>query len=233
MSKEICKCFSQLSSKHGCLAKIHSEKQDTQCESWQRLLDLIELAAREGVKEFAPLREFTLKERSQIITLPPTIAKLKTVKHFILYGSFLVRIPPEIGEMESLQEFSPYTSRLLHWFPYEITRCKKLRMSTVSTRSIYGNYKYRPPFPYLREDINSQAYPLITSRECSVCRAKLDQSKVIRRWISLPVATDILPLLVNACSMNCVNSLPKTPKGYVCGSHIGGNDIKQPKAGEM
>ena len=211
------------------LSKIHSEKQDTQCKPWQRLLDLIETAAREGVEEFAPLRQFTFEERSEIITLPPTIAKLKTVKHFVLYGSFLVRIPPEIGEMESLEEFTPYTSRFLHWFPYEITRCKKLKMSTVSTRSIYGNYTYRPPFPYLKRDVNSEAYPLITPRECSVCKTELDPSQVIRRWISLPVATDVLPLLVNACSMDCIEALPKTPKGYVSGSHIGGHHIKQPR----
>jgi len=149
MPRELCKCFSQQSRKHGALAKIHSEKQNTQCETWQRLLDLIELAARTGIEEFAPLREFTFEERSDIVTLPPTIAKLKAVKHFILYGSCLVRIPPEIGEMESFEQFTPYTSSLLHWFPYEITRCRNLKSSTVSTRALYGNYKFRPPFPHL------------------------------------------------------------------------------------
>ena len=232
MSQEICNCFSQFSTKHGSLAKIHSERQNTECKSWQRLLDAIESAANQGIEKFAPLRQFTLEERAEIITLPPTISKLKTVKHLDLYRSFLVRIPPEIGEMESLEEFTPYTSRFLHWFPYEITRCKKLKMITVSTRSVYGNYKYRPPFPYLKPKINSEAYPLITPHECSVCRTQLEPSKVIRRWISLPVGTDVLPLLVNACSINCIESLPKTPKGYVLGSHTGGHHIKQPQAME-
>ncbi|VEP16666.1 conserved hypothetical protein [Hyella patelloides LEGE 07179] len=228
MPKELCKCFNQESRKHGSLSKIHSDKQDTQCESWLRLLDLIESAAQTGVEEFAPLREFTIEERSEIVTLPPTIAKLKNVKNLSLYGSCLVRIPPEIGEMESLETFTPYTSYLLHWFPYEIIRCTKLKSSTVSTRAIYGNYKYRPPFPNLKQHINAEAYSLITPQECSVCRTKLEPSKIIRRWISLPVATDVLPLLVHACSVNCINSLPETPKGYVSGSHTGGHDIKQP-----
>ena len=88
-------------------------------------------------------------ERAQILTLPPTIAKLKAVKSLDLYGSYLVRLPPEVGEMAGLEEFDQYTSYRLHWFPYELTRCRELRESRVSPRAVYGNYKYRPPFPRL------------------------------------------------------------------------------------
>ena len=163
------------------ISKIHNEKQDTECEVWQRLLNSIELASESGAEEFAPFRELTMEEREQIITLPKTIAKLKSVKHLNLYRTYLVRIPPEIGEMESLEKFTPYTSYFLHWFPYEITRCKKLKSSTVSTRAIYGNFKYRPPFPHLNQNLNSEAYSSITPNKCSVCRIKLDPSKIIRR----------------------------------------------------
>lgn len=227
MPRGICKCFSQRSTKHNTIHPIHTEKQNTECESWQKLLNLIEFAAQNGVEEFAPLREFTLEERADIITLPPAIAKLKTVKKLSLYGSYLVRIPPEIGEMESLEEFVPYTSYLLHWFPYEITRCRKLKSSTVSTRSLYGNWKFRPPFPFFDSE-KEDDYLEVTPHNCSVCNAELDLSKVYRRWISLPVATDVLPLLVHACSIDCIDSLPQTPNGYVSGSHIGGYHIKQP-----
>ena len=58
-----------------------------------------------------------------------------------LYGSGLVRIPPEVGEMTALEDFDPYTSYRLHWFPFEITRCPKLKDSRVSTRALYGNFK--------------------------------------------------------------------------------------------
>jgi hypothetical protein len=36
-------------------------------------------------------------ERRDLLTLPPTIARLARVKRLVLYGSPLVRIPPEIG----------------------------------------------------------------------------------------------------------------------------------------
>jgi hypothetical protein len=52
--------------------------------------------------------------------------------------------------MTSLEEFHSDASCRLHWFPYEITRCRNLRRSRVSTWGLYGNSKYRPPFPQLR-----------------------------------------------------------------------------------
>src|SRR4051812_27794233 len=126
--------------------KLHTEQQETARSGWARLLELIEAAAYDKREEFSPGREMRPGQWTQIVTLPPSIAKLKSVKHFILYGSSLVRIPPEIGEMTSLEQFTPYTSYRLHWFPFEITRCANLKRSTVSTRALYGNFKYRPPF---------------------------------------------------------------------------------------
>jgi hypothetical protein len=46
-------------------------------------------------------------------------------------------------------EFTPYMSYRLHWSPYEITRGARLNESSVSTRALYGNHKFRPPFPRL------------------------------------------------------------------------------------
>jgi hypothetical protein len=105
------------------------------------MLELIDQAAADGRELFRPLVELTPAERADLVTLPPRIANLTRVKHFVLYGSPLVRIPPEIGAMTSLTVFEPYTSYSVHWFPYELTRCKSLRQSTVSTRTRYGNYK--------------------------------------------------------------------------------------------
>jgi hypothetical protein len=84
-------------------------------------------------------------ERRQVVTLPPTIAKLTAVTRLVLYGMNLVRIPPEIGAMTSLEVFEPYTSHMLHWYPYELTRCVRLADSTVSTRVLYGNFKEDAP----------------------------------------------------------------------------------------
>jgi hypothetical protein len=219
---------------------FHVETQDTECDAWKRLLDLIEQAAADGRSEFAPLREMSLSERRQILTLPPTIAKLKSVKRLYLYASHLVRIPSEIGEMASLEEFIPYTSYGLHWFPYEITRCKNLRKSAVSTRALYGNYKYRPPFPKLQprmkaaqgrvepEKLSLKRWKTESIRNCSVCNRPFEDSRRHRVWISLGVATDVLPLLVNVCSEECINRLPKPPDNYVPHPHRGGVGVKQP-----
>jgi hypothetical protein len=156
--------------------------------------------------------------------VPPSIAKLTAVKRLTLYGSNLIAIPPQICEMTSLKDFRPYTSRRLHWFPFEITRCSALRKSTVSTRNIYGNYKQRMLFPQL-----PAAVPIgSTPSSCSVCDGPLPSSGPIQVWISLSVATDVLPLLVHACSEHCVRTLPSPPERYVDRPHKGGTGLVQP-----
>ena len=205
--------------------QLHTEEQDTECHAWQRLNELIEQAAADGRARFSPGPEMTPAEWAQITELPRSIAKLKSVKSFTLYGSSLVRIPPEVGEMTALEEFVPYTSYRLHWFPYEITRCKNLRKSTVSTRALYGNYKYRPPFPKL-----PQIQPGIVPACCSVCRTPFGDAGPLQYWISLGVARDVLPLLVHACSERCVEALPRPTEGYVGFPHQGGLGLEQPGA---
>jgi uncharacterized protein (TIGR02996 family) len=202
---------------------LHGEIQDTECAGWVKLLALIERAAEDGREMFRPRDELTPEEWAQIITLPPSIGKLKAVRDLVLYGSHLVRIPPEVGELEGLTRFTPYTSYRLHWYPYEITRCPNLRDSTVSTRSLYGNEKNRMTFPRL------DPYPALrgvapaeAERECSVCRRPFTDLGRHRVWISLRVATDVLPLLVNACSDSCVRSLPPPASGYPHRPHRGG-----------
>jgi hypothetical protein len=207
---------------------LHTEPQDTECEPWKRLLALVEEAAADRREVLIPLSGMNVMERAKIVTLPATIAKLKSLKCLVLYNSNLVRIPPEIGEMESLEQFDVYTSYRLHWFPYEITRCKMLRDSKASTRALYGNYKYRPPLPRLTPSCPTTPYGEPT-RNCSVCgRSFIDQQRH-RVWITLRVATDDLPLLVNACSKECVQSLPKPPDRYLPRPHRGGKENQPPR----
>jgi hypothetical protein len=187
--------------------KLHTEQQDTACSGWARLLELIEAAVSDKRQEFSPSREMTPEQWTQIVTLPPTIAKLKSVKHFILYGSSLVRIPPEIAEMTSLEQFTPYTSYRLHWLPFEITRCANLKRSTVSTRALYENIKYRPPFPKL-----PQLHDSYTPARCGLCETPFGDSAPLQCWASLGVATDVLPLLVHACSRECLSRIPTPPE---------------------
>ncbi|MEY9856917.1 hypothetical protein ABH935_002525 [Catenulispora sp. GAS73] len=241
-ARDYCRCVEPTGTNPQHPNAFHAERQDTDAPGWIRLLELIEEAAADGREVFKPLVELTAEQRRQVITLPPTIAELTAVKHLVLYGSNLVRIPPEIGAMESLEEFSPYTSPRLHWFPYEITRCANLRRSTVSTRRIYGNYKYRPYFPQLADpvaardvdlgDLDPGIWGATTIRTCSVCDRAVDGSTLRQVWISLWTSgADILPLLVNACSQECVDALPQPAKGFNQTPHRGGPDLEQPPGG--
>jgi len=224
-SSRLCECLNpQYKTREWSELALHPEVQDTNCDAWKRLLDLVEQAARDGREEFAPQREMQPEDWEQIVTLPPSIAKLKSVKHLMLYGSHLVRIPPEIGGMTALKVFTPYTSYRLHYFPYEITRCLELKESTVSTRALYGNQDYRPPFPRLPA-ISPGGAP----EHCSVCCGAFAESGPLQYWISLWVATDVLPLLVHACSAACVGRLPQPATRYVAEAHQGGLEIKQPE----
>src|SRR5215510_7033466 len=164
----------------GRTVRFHGERQDATSAGWLRLLELIDEAADDGREVFRPLVDLTPEQRADLVTLPPTIARLTRVKRFLLYGSPLVRIPPEIGSMASLEVFEPYTSYSLHWFPYELTRCASLRDSTVSTRALYGNFKFRPAFPRLQTEgalallsdsdyLDPAAWGVESIHNCSVC----------------------------------------------------------------
>lgn len=207
------------------LFEVENDVQDRNSLAWHKLCEYVEKVAKEGTDEFSP-REYLGNDLfSQIYTLPETISKLKKVKKIWLYGSNLKRVPPEIGEMEALEYFDPYTSYYLHWFPYEITNCKKLKDSRVSTRALYGNYKHRRPFPDLTH--NQVRYDN-NSLKCSVCRKEITYQKNNQLWISLGVGTDVLPLLVNLCSEDCETKLPIPPEDYIQQPHKGGKDLQQP-----
>ncbi|WP_198170971.1 leucine-rich repeat domain-containing protein [Actinoplanes awajinensis] len=205
---------------------FHRERQDTSAPGWLRLLALIDEAVADGRPVFQPFTELSPAERREVVTLPASIGRLTEVRHLVLYGTNLVRLPAEIGAMANLRRFEPYTSRRLHWYPYELTRCRELRASAVSTRALYGNYKHRPPFPALRPPfVVTEPDPAIHGADaissCSVCDQPLT-GELHQVWLSRPVGTDVLPLLVNACSPACVAALPAAAEGYVPTPHHGG-----------
>ena len=146
-----CECLKpRINRKYQHVLTVHPDDQDRQSPAWLALLQLIEQAVADGREVFDPGRELGSELWQQISVLPTQIGQLKQVKHLQLYGSQLTRIPAQIGEMTALEEFTPYGSYRLHWFPYEITRCKNLISSTISTRSLYGNKRHRTAFPKLR-----------------------------------------------------------------------------------
>jgi hypothetical protein len=212
---DTCSCFDQLHVQEPAKGvHFHPDRQDTSAPGWLHLLALIDEAAADGREVFKPLAEMSPEERRQVITLPPSIGQLTAVRHLVLYRSNLVRLPPQIGTMASLEVFEPYRSQRLHWFPYELTRCTNLKYSTVSTRSIFGNYKYRPPFPALRQGplpsagLDPGLWGADALTTCSVCDSRFTEWGIRQVWLSARVATDVLPLLVNACSDTCVDALP-------------------------
>lgn len=174
------------------ISKIENNVQDRDSVAWQKLCEYIDKAAEENDDEFSPLEALGKELFFQIHTLPESISKLKKVKKIWLYGSKLKTIPPEIGEMQALEYFDPYTSYDLHWFPYEITKCKNLKDSRVSTRALYGNYKNRMKFPCL--DNNPVRY-FGEIVKCSVCGKLMSYDQTNQLWVSLSVGTDVLPLL--------------------------------------
>lgn len=84
----------------------------------------------------------------------------------------------------------------------------------MSTRALFGNYKLRPTFPQLQPSPNSVAdldpgnldprhWGATAVRSCSVCDRPIEQSGLHQVWISLRVATDVLPLLVSLLGGMC------------------------------
>ena len=207
------------------VSPIENEVQDRTSDAWKALCRYIDYLEESGAEEFSPLGALGPELYAGIHTLPESIVKLKQVKKVSLYGSKLKRIPPEIGEMTAVTHFDVYTSYGLQWFPYELTRCKNLFQSRVSTRTLYGNYKHRLHFPALKG--NPVRYFGDTVK-CSVCGCETTYSEILQLWISLKVGTDVLPLLVNSCSKQCSQSLPMPAPNYVQQAHRGDTSIEQP-----
>lgn len=215
------------------MSKIENYVQDRNSKAWKMLCDYVDKIAEEEKDEFSPYEELGAELFSKIHTLPESISKLKKVKKIWLYGSKLKRIPPEIGEMESLEYFDPYTSYNLHWFPFEITNCKNLKDSRVSTRALYGNYKNRMGFPNL---IHSPVKYFGENLNCSICKKEIAYEETKQMWITLWIGTDYLPLLTNICSKECedkLNQYPKPAEYYWQYPHQGGSELEMPKMTQM
>ncbi|WP_343632690.1 hypothetical protein [Fluviicola sp.] len=200
--------------------KVYRDKQDRTSKEWQLLLDYIDKVAETGQEEFHPRRDLGLEVWERITVLPNEIGKLTDVKHLMLYNSHLERIPPVIANMRSLEVFTPYTSPRLRWFPYEITKCSNLKESTISTRKLYGNYKIKLPFPDLTQ-ARVEFEGLKTT--CGICEKVQQENELYEQyWVSLRVATDVVPLLISVCSEACFSLIPKGADGYIPEPHKGG-----------
>ncbi|MGE7777069.1 hypothetical protein ACQKLP_20295 [Chitinophaga sp. NPDC101104] len=205
--------------------RIENDVQDRNSIAWKKLCEYVDKVAEENLDEFTPSKELGAELFAQIHTLPESISKLTKVRKISLYGSSLKRIPPEIGQMESLEFFDPYTSYGLNWLPYEITKCKNLNHSRISTRALFGNFKYRTAFPDLTENPVRYTGDRV---QCSVCGMAMSYEQTNQLWITLYVGNDAMPLLANLCSKTCEATLPLPPEDYVQFPHKGGSGLVQP-----
>ncbi len=204
------------------ISAVENDVQDRSSIAWNRLCEYIDIVSDEKHDECAPLELIGEGLFSEIFTLPESISKLTKVKKVWLYGSKLKRIPPEIGQMESLEYLDIYTSYNLFWLPYEITKCRNLIDTRASTRVFYGNSKNRKGFPRLRANsIKSDSDQV----NCSVCGIEIPYETPDQYWISLKVATDVFPLLVNVCSRLWKDNLPTPAENHVQIPHKGGHQI--------
>jgi hypothetical protein len=219
-----CSCLAARTKKGApSIPNLHVELQDESVSGWQLLAHFVDDAANKQVTVLEPSAGITADNWRQVIALPSTIRELKSVRELRLYGSHLRRIPPEIGYIDGLADLDIYTSYSLHWLPYEITRCTKLKSSRMSTRALYGNAKTRLPFPRL-----SNSPEALRPKTCSICDGPFRSVAPQLWWITLRVGTDNVPLLVHSCSDQCTSSLPTPPPGYFQKPHKGGGGVGMP-----
>lgn len=201
-----------------CLTKpseLHSEAQNEQVPGWAKALTWVANLTKSRAEVLEP-SSIPWEEWMGVITLPSSIESLATVKAVRLYGSHLRRIPPEIGRMHALRELDVYTSYSLHWLPYELTRCRQLKKSRMSTRAMFGNRKTHLPFPRLDAALRE-----LTPSTCSVCDEPFSEAPE-PFWHTLPLGADWVPLLIHSCSAACTQAVPDAPVGYSKRPHKGG-----------
>lgn len=218
----------------GCLASrtkkgtpsvpnLHAEMQDTSVPGWQLLLKLIGAEGSVTADIFEPSAKVPPDQWSGVIVLPPQIQTLTAIRDLRLYGSHLRRLPPEIGRLAALENLDVYTSYSLHWLPYEVTRCARLRQTRMSTRALYGNVKTRLPFPRLQGPVD-----ILVTSTCSVCDRQFGENPPQVFWTTQRVGTDFAPLLIHSCSAACTDRVPDAPDGYHARPHRGGGGVGMP-----
>jgi hypothetical protein len=191
--------------------------------AWDIACEILDHAAKRGVEELNLGLLMDRPDYMSLTTLPDSIGNLKDLTKLVLYGSNLSCLPRSISGCSKLKLFEPYTSYRLHWFPYELKKCRKLAKSCISTRALYGNYKLRAPFP----DLTKLRWTWPTGGDfCSVCEGTSRQTQ--QYWISQLVGTDVIPLLVSVCSEDCLDMAGRGADGYVSRPHKGGLSLVQP-----
>lgn len=202
---------------------LHSEMQDMSAPGWKTLVTLVNDDRTASILE--PSTAMPAGQWSSIITLPVEMQILSSLQELRLYGSHLRRLPPEIGKLSALNNLDIYTSYSLHWLPYEVTRCTRLRDTRISTRALYGNINTRLPFPRLSGSLEA-----LQPQTCSVCDQPFEGRERKPFWTTQRIGTDVAPLLAHTCSEECTSRIPDAPEGYFARPHKGGGGVGMPDA---
>jgi hypothetical protein len=219
-----CACLQTRTKKGGPgVPNLHVEPQDLTPLGWGRIVEALRSCEEAGSSVFEPSAQIPANEWAGVITLPSEVGSLKMLKALRLYGSHLRRLPPELGRLSALENLDIYTSYSLHWLPYEVTRCIRLRETRMSTRALYGNRKTRLPFPRL-----SGVVETLLPDTCSVCDQPFGTASPRLYWTTLRVGTDNAPLLIHSCSEKCTALVPNAPAGYHPRPHKGGGGVGMP-----
>ena len=207
---------------------IHADRQQTDCDAWSTLCRWIDAPENCEATELILPNIVGHDGCGSIVELPKSLRRLKKLRHLSCYGSNLVRVPAWITDLQMLEELDLYCSYRLHWLPFELVRMPALTKSRISTRALFGNYKYRAPFADLlllrQRDGLEAAFP----SSCSICSSPMQFDDALIRWVTLRIATDVVPLLVFGCSPSCLDRVPESPENYVQGIHTGGIAVQQP-----
>ncbi|MFJ6995043.1 hypothetical protein [Streptomyces sp. NPDC003090] len=99
-------------------------------------------------------------------------------------------------------------------------------LTAVRHLDLYGSNLVRP---HRLHGLDPRVRGADAIHVCSVCDRAIDDPASLRQVrISLRVATDVLPLLVNACSPRCVAALPEGAGHHTPVPHRGG-PVEQPE----
>jgi len=217
-----CGCFELYASRpvERGVPMLHPDVPDMSTRAWATVIERIEVAAARHIEVFDPLEGLSDSERSEITTLPSEIAQLTSVRVLKICCSGLAWLPPAIANMKSLEILDLYQSYRLHYLPFEIVRCTLLADSRISTRALFGNYRCHAPFPDLLDPVNGAALEAVRPKSCSICSVPIASGSEHPRWITRRIGTDIVPLLLVACSTACVEELSRQAPGSA--AHTGG-----------
>jgi len=215
-----CPCFRATS---GVEHLFHRDPPHASERAWNIVCDIIDEVKRSGAIALDLGRRMDRADYMALNTLPDSIGGLSDLQTLITYGSNLSYLPRALGDCVNLRVFEPYTSYRLHWLPFEITRCRNLAHTVISTRALYGNYKNRPSFPALKHQ--RWTWPA-GGMACSICGTVTHG--VQQFWTSQRVATDVVPLLVSVCSETCRQRIGPGASGHVEQPHRGGLSLVQP-----